>query len=78
MDNDAISDREDLVDKVGGEDDKEESFYMSILKNAQNSVNGHHRIESMAFRDAITLDGEKVETKWKHPDKWSLPVREVP
>lgn len=63
--------------KAGGDNDKDESFYMSVLRNAQNSVHGHHRIESNVFRDAMTLDGEKMETKWKHPDNWSLPVREV-
>ncbi|KAF9773543.1 hypothetical protein IL306_008630 [Fusarium sp. DS 682] len=62
--------------KVGGDDDKDESFYMSILRNAQSSVGGHHRVESAAFGEAMTLD-EKMETKWKHPENWSLPVREV-
>ncbi|KAF4448942.1 hypothetical protein F53441_7711 [Fusarium austroafricanum] len=60
----------------GGDDDKDESFYATILRNAQNSVHGHHRIESNVFRDAMTLDGEKMETKWKHPENWSLPIRE--
>ncbi|RGP81428.1 hypothetical protein FLONG3_573 [Fusarium longipes] len=63
--------------KDGGEDDKDESFYASILRNAQNSVHGRHRIESNEFGDAMTLDGERIETKWKHPENWSLPVREV-
>jgi hypothetical protein len=63
--------------KVGGEDDKDESFYMSILGNAQSSVGVHHRVESANFGDALTLDGEKMETKWKHPENWSLPIREV-
>ncbi|KAM0491000.1 hypothetical protein ACHAP8_010979 [Fusarium lateritium] len=60
----------------GGEDEKDESFFMGILRNAQNSVHGHHGIESNVFREAMTLDGEKMETKWKHPENWSLPVRE--
>lgn len=60
-----------------GEDDKDESFYLSILRNAQSSVGGHHRVESASFGDAFKLDGEKMETKWKHPENWSLPVREV-
>ncbi|KAM0255944.1 hypothetical protein ACHAPA_012345, partial [Fusarium lateritium] len=90
MDSEAISEREDLVElvmdqakrlkfahsKCGHDDDKDESFYASILRNTQNSVHRHHRIESTVFRDAITLDGEKMETKWKHPENWSLPVRE--
>ncbi|KAF4345549.1 hypothetical protein FBEOM_499 [Fusarium beomiforme] len=62
--------------KAGGDDDKDESFYMSILRNAQSSVGGHHRVESAAFGEGMTLD-EKLETKWKHPENWSLPVREV-
>ncbi|KAM0074866.1 hypothetical protein ACKRZS_013106 [Fusarium odoratissimum] len=60
-----------------GEDDKDESFYLSVLRNAQSSVGGHHRVESASFGDALKLDGEKMETKWKHPENWSLPVREV-
>ncbi|KAM0212242.1 hypothetical protein ACHAQD_009818, partial [Fusarium lateritium] len=90
MDSEAISEREDLVElvmdqakrlkfahsKCGHDDDKDESFYASILRNTQNSVHRHHRIESTVFRDAMTLDGEKMETKWKHPENWSLPVRE--
>ncbi|KAF4495968.1 hypothetical protein FAGAP_7902 [Fusarium agapanthi] len=60
-----------------GEDDKDESFYLSIIRNAQSSVGGHHRIESASFGDAFKLDGEKMETRWKHPENWSLPVREV-
>ncbi|KAF4955421.1 hypothetical protein FSARC_11853 [Fusarium sarcochroum] len=63
--------------KVGGEDEKDESFYTSILMKAQNSINGNHRSDSTVFRDAMTLEGEKRETKWKHPDNWSLPVAEV-
>ncbi|KAH7187179.1 hypothetical protein DER44DRAFT_857603 [Fusarium oxysporum] len=88
MNSEAVSGCEDLVDfvmgeakrlksMVGDEDDKDESFYMPILMNAQNSITGHHRSDSMAFREAMTLDGEKRETKWKHPDNWSLRVREV-
>ncbi|KAM0228393.1 hypothetical protein ACHAP5_011949 [Fusarium lateritium] len=90
MDSEAISEREDLVElvmdqakrlkfahsKCGHDDDKDEPFYASILRNVQNSVHGHHRIELTVFRDAMTLDGEKMETKWKHPENWSLPVRE--
>ncbi|KAF5009135.1 hypothetical protein FDECE_4625 [Fusarium decemcellulare] len=63
--------------KAGSDDDRDESFYTSLLMNAQNSVNKSHMSDSTIFRDAMTLDGEKMETKWKHPDNWSLPIGEV-
>jgi hypothetical protein len=56
------------------EDDKGESLYSSLLRNAQNTVNHLLHGDKEELKQAMALDGEKRETKWKMPEDWSLPL----
>ncbi|KAH7020588.1 hypothetical protein EDB80DRAFT_772218 [Ilyonectria destructans] len=60
-----------------GDDEKEESFYKSLLYKASDSLNGHASHEHSELREIVGLGGEKRETKWKLPEDWSLPINEI-
>ena len=60
-----------------GEDDKEESFYKSLLNKASENLHGHATHDQSELREALSFGGEKRETKWEIPEDWSLPINEV-
>ena len=90
MDRDDIGEHDHLADMVldqarrlkwayhqKGEDDRDESFYSSLLMNAQSSLHGVGARDRTDLREVLTLSGEKRETKWKHPEDWSLPLEGI-
>ncbi|VUC25605.1 unnamed protein product [Clonostachys rosea] len=56
------------------DDEKQESFYNSLLRKASGYLSGHDTHE---LGDITALSGEKRETKWKCPEDWSLPINEI-
>ncbi|QUC19152.1 uncharacterized protein UV8b_03393 [Ustilaginoidea virens] len=90
MKSDAVSGREDLMElamdqarrlkwachQKGGEDDKEDSFYLSLLSSAEKSLGHSSHKGSVELRDVMVNGGEKRETKWKMPEDWALPIKE--
>lgn len=59
------------------DDDKEESFYKSLLHKASGTLNCHAAHNQSELMEIMALGGEKRETKWKLPEDWSLPIDEI-
>ncbi|CAJ0552301.1 Ff.00g062800.m01.CDS01 [Fusarium sp. VM40] len=60
-----------------GDDEKEESFYRSLLSKASGSVGGYDGHSHYELGDITMMGGEKTETKWELPEDWSLPINEI-
>lgn len=60
-----------------GDDEKEESFYKSLLHKASGYLSGYDGHSQSELGEITALGGEKKETKWKIPEDWSLPINEI-
>ncbi|KAI3332380.1 hypothetical protein HD806DRAFT_546485 [Xylariaceae sp. AK1471] len=61
-----------------GDDEKDESYYKSLLHKAGGYLSGYDAHSSQSEVGEITaLGGEKRETEWKLPEDWSLPINEI-
>lgn len=60
-----------------GDDEKEESFYRSLLSKASGSLGGYDGHSHYELGDITMMGGEKTETKWELPEDWSLPINEI-
>ncbi|KAI8722552.1 hypothetical protein NCS52_00399200 [Fusarium sp. LHS14.1] len=59
------------------DDERDEVFYESLLHKTSDHLDGHNSHDISDLSEIAALGGEKIETKWKLPTDWSLPINEM-